>query len=74
MEGQVRKAEYLFLAKAFRYFLDEKVPAALLDKQTHHSSEVQGCPSHQQAEKRGSGKSKRHQNKKGRIQLKSYLH
>lgn len=63
-EGQVRKAEYLSLAKAFKYHLDEEFPSTLLDKQTHHSSNVQGCRSHQQAEKRCNGKSKRHQNKK----------
>lgn len=59
----MRKADYLSLAKAFKYHLDEEFSAALLDKQTvYHSSNMQGCPSHQQDEKRGSRK--RHQNKK----------
>lgn len=38
--------------KAFKYHFDENFPAALLGKQMHHSSNMQGCPSHQQAEKK----------------------
>lgn len=47
-EGKISLLESL--AKVFKYHFDENFPAALLGKQTHHSSNVQGCPSNQQAE------------------------
>lgn len=40
------------LVKAFKFYFGENFPAALLGKQRHRSSNMQGCTSHQQAEEK----------------------